>query len=175
MLTVWVDINHTMASKSGSNIHDWHKLKQDYLASEFLDVQQWRRSEPEVRSEKRNGQFERKTLGWKEEKIALREEQTRLAKQKILEEGSEALSDALRNVHKALIKQSRKPELADWSPKDVEPLFKMLMTLNGLPATITKNQNENYDKTRENEQLALRDLTKKAKDANTRKKGSHRT
>lgn len=159
-----------MASKSGSNIHDWHKLKQDYLASDLLEVQAWGRSKLGVRAVKNSGNFGVQTRGWKEQKIALREAQTESVKKKIIEDNSEAIAQALRNVHQALIKQSRKPELADWSPKDVEPLFKMLMTLNGLPVTITKNQNENYDRTREAEQAAMRDLTKKAKDANTRKK-----
>ena len=159
-----------MARKPNTPTHDWEALKQDYLASEIMDVQDWGRKRFGHKKATRSGNFGLQTHGWKDEKIKLREEQTRLTVEKLKQKGSDQMAEALDNIYGALVRQTNRKDLDTWSPKTIKSLWEMIMVANGLPTNTTKNQNDNFDRTKEQESLALKDLTQKAQNANNRKK-----
>lgn len=140
---------------------DWEALKQDYLLSEYVDVQEWGRKKLGGRTAEKSGHFQRKTVGWKGEKEALKKEQTKITVQKVIEDRSTDLANLLGDVYDH-IKQNKEMLFSEGA-KGLKTIWEIAMVANGLPTSISKNENLNTDTG--NEKVVLVELVKKAKNA----------
>lgn len=145
---------------------DWEALKQDYLLSEFVDVQEWGRSKKGEITVKGSGFFGRKTKGWKTEKEGLKKEQTKLTVEKVIEERSTDLANLLGDVYDH-IKQNKEMLFSEGA-KGLKTIWEIAMVANGLPTSISKNENTNRNV--EEEKKVLESLVNVAKNAEPARK-----
>lgn len=146
-----------MASK-----HDWDALKTDYMTSSFLDVQDWGRQKFSNSKASRSGGFLKKTLGWRVEKELLKKQQSELTVQKVLEDRSTKLAQALADTYDHLIDNKEKLFAVE-GIRAIEKTWQMLMIANGLPTSISKNENTN--KSLDADKKVMIELVNKAKNA----------
>lgn len=145
---------------------DWEALKADYLTSKFVDVTEWGKATPGLERVVYTGHFSRKTKGWHNEKVKLAKELSKMTVQKVLEQRSEKMANALGEIYDHIFK-NKEVYMAE-SAKGLETVWKIIMTANGQATSISRNDNTNHNI--ELEDSALNGLVNAAKDARAKRK-----
>ena len=143
--------------------YNWVELKKEFFQSDAQNVAEWARHTESRLPALNNSSFRNKTIGWAEEKLAMKKQEIELTFDMVVKQNApknaKAYMNLLARIHKAVFEAK--------SVKELTELWHVIRVEAGLVTNIGKNENVNnnidFGSIRDDMTKAAQDSKKKIK------------